>query len=325
MYPNESYRAGKLDLRQYGYASSSINPKLKDGAVSPVEESVFEDLHQILDPDSTKVALLVNQKTASASEFLAGVFQDLDAGVVLGYDASTLGKGIGQRELSLPYGAGALKLTYHEFHTPSGRCVQRQYQLAKQDGSKAFYTRNGRQLNDRSGIEVDVKAEPRVSLLNQLLSSSGAYFDFATEYCSQHRLPLQYNTESVVSDDVYRDFQSFVLKEQRRGNLRLDVSFDGGLLLKRIQLLSEESNQQESSLIQSSVANLRSQIVQDILSAFDSDRDVIANELETNILARQLSDGELIGWSLKSDGLVQQAVNTLLDANQYNIVLRTHI
>ena len=172
---------------------------------------------------------------------------------------------------------------------------------------------------------MDVKAEPRVSLLNQLLSSSGAYFDFATEYCSQHRLPLQYNTESVVSDDVYRDFQSFVLKEQRRGNLRLDESFDDGLLLKRIQLLSEESNQQESSLIQSSVATLRLQIVQDILSAFDSDRDAIANELEVNILARQLSDGELIGRSLKCVDLVQQAVNILLDANQYNTVLRTHI
>lgn len=330
LYPNESYRAGKLDLTQYGYASSDVKSNGRSGMSSRGEGSIFEDMRQVVDPDQTNIVILTNRRTASASEFLAGVFQDLDKGVVIGNDSSTLGKGIGQREMALPYGRGALKLTYHEFHTPSGRCVQRQHQVgAKQSSSpvqpdrsgNSFYTVNGRVLRDRNGIEVDYKAEPKVSLLSQLLSSSGAYFEFATDVCSRYRSPPNGGDNLVVDDRIYDEFRSYVLKEQRKGDLKLDEMFDDQHLLEKIDVLSIESGLHESRLIPGSVANVREKIVQDLLGEFDSCRDIISNELEKNILAHQLSDGELIGWSLKSDELVNEAVNILVDTNRHEELL----
>lgn len=56
------------------------------------DRGIFKDGKQLIDTDKTKIVILTNQRTASASEFLAGAFQDLDKGVIIGSDPSTLGK-----------------------------------------------------------------------------------------------------------------------------------------------------------------------------------------------------------------------------------------
>ena len=221
----------------------------------------------------------------------------------------------------MPYGGGALKLTYHKFYTPSGRCVQRQHQEEQNQLEKVFYTTNGRAVNNRRGIEVDYRAEPKVSILSSLLSSSGAYFEFATEFCSRHQWSPDGSAGFAVDDQIYNDFKSFVLKEQRRGNLKLEEVYDDKHLLENIRMLSVESNLHDSSLIQSSVANLRGKVVQDLLSDFDTCKDIIRNELEQNILARQLPDSELIGRSLKSDELVREAVRIIEDTKRFKELL----
>eukprot|EP00581_Thalassiosira_minuscula_P017433 CAMPEP_0183731034 /NCGR_PEP_ID=MMETSP0737-20130205/34188_1 /TAXON_ID=385413 /ORGANISM="Thalassiosira miniscula, Strain CCMP1093" /LENGTH=765 /DNA_ID=CAMNT_0025963661 /DNA_START=392 /DNA_END=2689 /DNA_ORIENTATION=- len=326
MYPNESYRSGKLDLTQYGYVSSDNFPKSRN-SMSP---NSGVDVKQVIDTEKTNIVILTNKRTASASEFLAGVFQDLDKGVIIGSDESTLGKGIGQREIGLPYGEGALKLTYHEFYTPSGRCVQRQFQegIKKQDPQKkqnelekVFYTTNGREVNNRKGIEVDYRVKPKSSILSSLLSSSGAYFSFATEFNSRHQWLSNGSADFTVDDKIYNDFRSFVIKEQKRGNLKLEESFDDKHQLEKIKKLAVDSKLQDSNLIQSSVANLEGKIVQDLLSDFDSCKDIIRNELEQNILAHQLPDSELIGRGLNSDELVKEAVRIIENTERYRELL----
>lgn len=321
MYPNEVYYSGKLDLRQYGYSRSELPSSENDG--------IFFDGKQIIDPDDTKIIILTNKRTASAAEFLSGVFQDLDKAIIIGADESTLGKGIGQREMWLPDG-GALKLTYHEFYTPSGRCVQRkQYQNGPVHNrenidqvGKAFHTKNGRLINDRQGIEVDYMVEPKTSLLNAILSSSGAYFAFATEFCARHNQASHINADLVVNDEVYADFKSFVVKEERRGNLNLLDYFDEQHLLRKIAQLSDESNH-DSTQIQRSLAILRRQVVQDLLDDFDTCNEIIRFELEQNILARQLSQSELIQRSLQNDDCVKEAVSIIDDANRFRSLLAT--
>lgn len=56
------------------------------------DRGVFKTAKQMIDPEKTNIVILTNKKTASASEFLAGAFQDLDKGVIIGNDKSTLGK-----------------------------------------------------------------------------------------------------------------------------------------------------------------------------------------------------------------------------------------
>ena len=289
-----------------------------DSYPQPSEPSLNQNTNQqLIDPGKTHVILLTNKQTASASEFLAGVFQDLDIGVIIGNDKETLGKGIGQRELPLPFGR-ALKLTYHEFYTPSGRCVSKQrpgHHPAQ--SSKVFHTSNGRKLNDRRGIQVDVRTTAQRSLLNDLLSSTGAYYQFASEWYARNP-SAQFDG---INDKIYKDFRAFVSREQQKGILKLEEAFDNKRMLQQIELISKASNNKKSSL--QSVARLKDQIVKDLLSEFDSPkcRDIIRSELELNLLARTSPDSLLIERSSKSDGLVKEAVKILKSSNSYDTIL----
>ncbi len=73
----------------------------------------MENEKQIIDPDKTRIVVLVltSKRTSSAAKFLSDVFQDLDMAIIIGIDESTLGKGIGQRDLQLPHSGPAIKLT----------------------------------------------------------------------------------------------------------------------------------------------------------------------------------------------------------------------
>lgn len=68
-----------------------------------------------------KVAVLVNENSASAAELVAGALQDAKRATVVG--ARTFGKGSVQTILDLPGGAG-MKLTTMRYYTPSGRSIQ---------------------------------------------------------------------------------------------------------------------------------------------------------------------------------------------------------
>ena len=85
-----------------------------------------------------KVAVLINENSASASEILAGVIQDLDRGVVIG--RRSYGKGLVQEQFELPDGA-ALRITTARYYLPSGRCIQRSYANGKSDYKDDIYQR----------------------------------------------------------------------------------------------------------------------------------------------------------------------------------------
>ena len=70
------------------------------------------------------LVVLVNEDTASASEIVAGAFQDNDRAMIVG--DKTFGKGLVQSVLDLP-GSTGLTLTTARYLTPSGRSIQRDY------------------------------------------------------------------------------------------------------------------------------------------------------------------------------------------------------
>ena len=72
-----------------------------------------------------KVAVLVDEYSASAAEILSGAIQDQDRGIVVG--RRTFGKGLVQRPIELPDGS-MIRLTVAKYYTPSGRCIQKPYE-----------------------------------------------------------------------------------------------------------------------------------------------------------------------------------------------------
>jgi carboxyl-terminal processing protease len=74
--------------------------------------------------ETMPLVILVDENTASASEIVAGAFQDNDRALIVG--ERTFGKGLVQSVLELP-GRTGLTLTTARYLTPSGRSIQRDY------------------------------------------------------------------------------------------------------------------------------------------------------------------------------------------------------
>ena len=162
------------------------------------------------------LAIIVNENSASASEILAGAFQDLDRAVIVG--ARSFGKGLVQAIRQLPYG-GYLKVTTAKYYLPSGRCIQ----SIDYDGSTGerpktipdsltnkFKTVGGRTVRDKSGITPDVSVESeKGNYISYYLFTDNIIFDFATQYYYSHpkiENPSTFN----ITDDEYNSFISFV-------------------------------------------------------------------------------------------------------------------
>lgn len=71
-----------------------------------------------------RVAVLVDEFSASAAEIFTGAIQDYDRGIVVG--RRSFGKGLVQRPIELPDNS-MIRLTIAHYYTPSGRCIQKPY------------------------------------------------------------------------------------------------------------------------------------------------------------------------------------------------------
>ena len=108
-------------------------------------------------PDSAPLVVLVNEDTASASEIVAGAFQDDDRAMIVG--EKTFGKGLVQSVIDLP-GRTGLILTTARYLTPSGRSIQRDY--TKVDIYDYFNHKRPAEAIDKSYFEARTITDRRV-------------------------------------------------------------------------------------------------------------------------------------------------------------------
>ncbi|PWA05545.1 S41 family peptidase [Flavobacterium psychrotolerans] len=102
--------------------------------------------------ETGKVAVLIDENSASASEILAGAIQDNDRGIIVG--RRSFGKGLVQREMNFDDGS-AVRLTIARYYTPTGRSIQKPYKKGNEDYFNEFGTRfqNG-ELYDKDSIKI---------------------------------------------------------------------------------------------------------------------------------------------------------------------------
>ncbi len=133
--------------------------------------------------ETGKLAILINESSASASEILAGAIQDWDRGVIVG--RRSFGKGLVQEQYDMADGAG-LRLTIAKYYTPSGRCIQRSYAKGKDAYIEDYEKRleEGNLLINDSLIENDT-TRYYTSKMRVVYGNGGIKPDIYVSYDSQ--------------------------------------------------------------------------------------------------------------------------------------------
>ncbi|MEN3040145.1 MAG: S41 family peptidase [Bacteroidia bacterium] len=122
------------------------------GRMPETNQKYYAQMHP-LEPNLPLV-ILIDERSASASEIVAGTLQDLDRAVIIG--KRSFGKGLVQVVRPLVENT-QIKITVSRYYTPSGRSIQLSSRAGQ--GGRLFRTRNGRPIREGSGISPDIEAE----------------------------------------------------------------------------------------------------------------------------------------------------------------------
>ncbi|MCX6351884.1 MAG: S41 family peptidase [Bacteroidetes bacterium] len=192
------------------------------------------------DFEKGKIAVMMDDGSASASEILGGAIQDHDRGVIIG--TRSFGKGLVQEPFVLSDGS-VIRLTVARYYTPSGRCIQRPYDKGAEDyygevnnrlkhgelfnkdsiknnDSLKFKTDKGRIVYGGGGISPDIFVPVDTSEYSpylQKIYGKGIFSEFVIEYMDAHRESLKqkytdvksYAKNFVIDETIFNNFTAF--------------------------------------------------------------------------------------------------------------------
>ncbi len=263
------------------------------------------------------IVVLIDDRSASASEIVSGALQDYDRAVVMGQ--RSFGKGLVQRFYTLSYGT-QMKATISKYYTPSGRCIQ-ELDYASRDLKTGevpkfsdnivneFSTENGRKVYDGGGVTPDVliqlseKTEETESLLK-----SRAIFNYATNYVKKNPLD-NFDGFSFTSTD-FSDFTSYLINK--------DTSF----VTPQEKLFKEAYETVENSnSINNDYTNIVNTLKQQKVASITKNIDVILPKIEDEIIEQLFYEKGLYTYYLKHDTTIQKAAALLNNPKEYNKIL----
>lgn len=259
------------------------------------------------------LVVLINDRSASASEIVSGVIQDYDRGILIGQ--RSYGKGLVQNTKDIGYNA-KIKLTTAKYYIPSGRCIQSvEYKNGEPvnipDEKRAvFTTRNGREVLDGGGVAPDIKLErgDKEPIIQSLIQND-LIFDFATEYATNIEIP------DTVIDLRFNDFEVF-LDFIADKDLRYETEAEK--LMDNLKTTAEREGYDVSAQIR----QLEEQIKEEQLEVIKSKKDVIIDLIEKELAGRYFYQEGKVRIGLRNDAEVQEAISLLKDPKRYNELLQ---
>ena len=269
--------------------------------------------------ESLKLAVLVDEYSASASEIVAGSLQDLDKAVIVGN--TSFGKGLVQQTKPVSFG-GQIKLTVAKYYTPSGRCIQKLDYSSMQGSSKKiedslvkkFKTKNGREVTDSRAVEPDIKVEPEYfSAITQKLILKDVIFDFVNQTIAFYDSSALGPNNFALTDSAYSSFTK--LAQTKNLNYETESSYK----LKEFKKIAKkekyiEENKEVFMLLDSI---FKSNINTDL----QKNREEIQFFIENEMIAREHYQKGRMEASFRKDPYVQKANKILNNQSEYNKIL----
>ena len=259
------------------------------------------------------VAVLVNGRSASASEIVAGALQDLDRGVLVGQ--RSFGKGLVQHQKDIGYNS-SLKVTIAKYYIPSGRCIQGvEYENGEpvdipDEQRTRFKTENGRVVLDGGGVKPDlVVDQDESSNILEVLTDNYIVFDYATQYAIAHE------GIGAVDDFQFGDWTGFVAFLEAR-----DYDYDTPAEQK-VRELAEQA-ESDHYLQPADIAALQEKIQAAKRKELEQHKEAITDLIEKEIASRYYLQEGRIRIGLRNDPEVVEAVEVLLDGAKYEGVLK---
>lgn len=307
-------------------AISIVNLFVDKGQVITTTKSVIEKYNQTYltknEPVDTEIPLvvLINGRSASASEIVSGGLQDLDRAVIVG--ARSFGKGLVQRPKKLTYGT-QLKVTISRYYTPSGRCIQAlDYWHRDENGDpirrdaaqyNAFKTKGGRTVYDGGGISPDIELASAVfSPITTALLKDNAIFDYATKYYYSHKMTDSKNFKFTEGD--FKDFQKFLKQNNFQYETETEKKFAEGLKTSEDDDLKKEISTSYNQLM--ATINLAKD------KAILDKKVEIESLLIDEILKRYFYREGLYNYQIENNPEILEAVAVLKDETKYKKILK---
>ena len=261
------------------------------------------------------IVVVIDGKSASASEIVSGALQDLDRAVIVG------ARSLVQRPLNLSYGT-QVKVTISRYYTPSGRCIQALDYSHKDENGKAikknanefnaFKTKSGRIVYDGGGVKPDIEfEETKKSTVADALEKNDALFNFATQlYYKNPNL-----TEAPkLTDADFEQFKIFLKQE----NINFDTQTEKSI--KNVW----ETAQKESidTSIQQEYNALLTALQRQQENALSASKKEILNWLTEDLITRYLYKEGLYNYLSKNNLEVQKAQELLNNSSKYMSYLK---
>lgn len=262
------------------------------------------------------IVVLINRRSASASEIVSGALQDYDRAVIMGQ--RSFGKGLVQRYKELTYGT-QLKVTISKYYTPSGRCIQ-ELDYTNRDpktgevpkfsdrGIQAFKTENGRTVYDGGGVTPDIVIKTSKRLpITEILLDSKAIFNFGVAYSYKNPTLGSFENFRFTNTD-FREFTNF---------LATDTTF----ITKQEKLFQKAFEASKKNDITKEYQKIKERLVLDKISEIAKNEDIITEIIKEEILKNYFYEEGWYQFQLKNDQTILKASELLKNSKSYSQIL----